>query len=902
MLSHSTWSEVVGGYTKLHVIGQVRNDSTTDNASDVRVNYNVLSAGVTVGNGFALSTLRILAPGEVSPFEDVFSYSGSSSLTTSIVDGSAALSTMSGTQPYHSENGTPLAVTVTPCGNPDPSSPDCQNHLGGTVKNIGLVATGGPVTADDVRVVFTLFSGATMVGQDVGLVTKVDGTPLAPGDTGSFTIDRTGEPAWSGDTTTGLTAIAEAAYPLAINPIPLAFGRQRVGVASPPLPIALKNQGDTTINISNIAASGDFAVVQPCTTIAAGQSCAVTVSFTPTAMGDRTGTLVIANDAPGTGEVVPLTGTGIAPVISLQPSPLTFDAQPISTSSSAQDVTLANTGTDVMNINSIGATGDFSQVHPTCGSTLAAGSNCIISVTFTPTAGNVRAGVLSVGSDAFSGASSVPLSGTGVGPLVSFNPTSLAFVGVAAGTSSSAPVTLTNTGFGTDLTNGALTVSSISTTSGFTETDTCGTLPATLQPAPAIGSSCSITVTFAPTTGGPAAGSLTVRDGSGVNHVVPLTGNALGPGITLSASALDFAGTLVGQTSPSQAVTVTSTGGAPLTITGIGPPSLSDFMESDDCSRHTAITSCTITVTFNPTATGPHQATLGIADNANGSPQQIALTGTGLNGQWETFGGILSSGPGVSSWASNRVDVFVRGQDSALWHQSMSGTTWSGWQSLGGIITSNPAAVSWGPNRIDVLARGQDNALWYQSFDGTTSTWSGWHYLGGILASGPAVSSRGPGLLDVFVQGQDHQLWHQSFSNNVWSGWGPLGGIITTDPASVSWDASRIDVFAQGQDRALWHKWFDATTSTWSGWDTQGGIITFSPAATSWGTGRIDIFAIGQDRQLWHKSFHNGAWAGWQPLGGILTTSPGAVARAVGVIDVFGRGQDLALWHRIVSG
>jgi hypothetical protein len=460
---------------------------------------------------------------------------------------------------------------------------------------------------------------------------------------------------------------------------------------------------------------------------------------------------------------------------------------------------------------------------------------------------------------------------------------------------------LTNNGFGTDASNGALTVSSISTTAGFTEADDCPTPPATLAPAPANGSSCSITVTFAPTTGGPATGSLTVRDGSGVDHVVPLTANALGPGITLSPAALDFAGALVGQPSPAQTVAVTSTGGAPLSISSIGPPSSSDFVESDDCSRTAAIISCTITVTFNPTAIGPSQATLSIADNANG-PHQIALTGTGLNGQWETFGGILSSGPGVSSWASNRLDVFVRGQDSALWHQSMSGTTWSGWQSMGGIITSDPAAVSWGANRIDVLARGQDNALWHQSFDGTTSTWSGWEYLGGILSSGPAVSSRGPGLLDVFVQGQDHQLWHQSFSNGVWSGWGPLGGIITTDPAAVSWDASRIDVFAQGQDRALWHKSFDASTSTWSGWDTQGGIITFSPAATSWGTGRIDIFAIGQDRQLWHKSFQTGAWAGWQPLGGILTASPGAVARAVGVIDVFGRGQDLALWHRIVSG
>jgi hypothetical protein len=903
VLSHSSWTESINGVTALHVIGQFRNDSTTEKATDVRIDFNLLAGGVRVGNSVAMSTVRILTPGEVSPFEEVLFPASASWTTTSIVDGSPAVATTSTMQAYQSVNGTPMSLTVTPCADPNLLSGACQDHVSGTVTNIGTVPAGGPVTADDVRVIFTFFdSGGVMVGQDTAMVSKADGsTALAPGESGSFALDRTGEPAWSGDTAAGLSAIAEPRYPLDANPNPLAFGKQRVGVPTVPLPVALTNLGQVRINISSLTTTGDFTLVHACTTIDPAQSCSATVSFGPTTMGDVAGTLVIASDAPGTAQVVALTGTGIAPVISLQPSSLAFDPQPLSTTSNAQNVTLANTGTAPMAINGTGVTGDFAQVHPGCGSTLAAGGNCSISVTFTPTGGSVRAGVLSVDSDAFNSSTGVALSGTGVGPIASFSPTALDFGDVAEGAISSKLVTLSNAGFGTNSSNGALVVSAVSTTAGFSEVDTCGTLPATLPPAPAAGWSCGITVTFAPTTPGPVAGTLTVRDGSGTNHLVSLTGNGLGPGLGLSVATVDFGGVVVGQTSPVQTVTLTSTGGAPLTITSVGPPSATDFMASDTCAGTTLTTgglhrTCTISLSFQPAAAGPHPATLSIVDNAGN--HQVALAGTGLSSQWEPFGGILWSGPGVSAFGSSQVDVFVRGQDSALWRQSWNGSSWSGWQHMGGIITSDPATVSWGVGRIDVLARGQDDALWHRAFD--NGSWSGWESLGGILSSGPAVSTRGPGLLDVFVQGQDHQLWHRALSNNSWSGWEPLGGIITSDPAAASWGANRIDVFARGQDNALWHKSFDG--NAWSGWDSQGGIVTFSPEATSWGTGRLDIFVIGQDRQLWHKAFDSGTWAGWQPLGGILTASPGAAARAVGVIDVFGRGQDQALWHRIVSG
>lgn len=126
---------------------------------------------------------------------------------------------------------------------------------------------------------------------------------------------------------------------------------------------------------------------------------------------------------------------------------------------------------------------------------------------------------------------------------------------------------------------------------------------------------------------------------------------------------------------------------------------------------------------------------------------------------WESLGGILTSGPTVSSWAANRLDIFVRGADMALWHKWWN-NAWSGWEKLGGGLNSDPAAVSWGSKRIDVFVRGTDNALWHKWF------------------------------------------------NNGWSGWESLGGILLSDPDATSWATSRIDVFVRGTDSALWHKWW----------------------------------------------------------------------------------------------
>jgi hypothetical protein len=256
---------------------------------------------------------------------------------------------------------------------------------------------------------------------------------------------------------------------------------------------------------------------------------------------------------------------------------------------------------------------------------------------------------------------------------------------------------------------------------------------------------------------------------------------------------------------------------------------------------------------------------------------------------WESLGGTLTSAPAVSSWSTGRLDVFVRGTDSRLWHKWFQ-NGWSGWESLGGVLTSEPAAVSWGNGRIDVFVRGTDSRLWHKWYQ---HGWSGWESLGGALTSGPAVCSWASGRLDVFARGTDGALWHKWYQNG-WSGWESLGGVLASSPSAVSWGNGRIDVVAVGTDSRLWHKWYQ---NGWSGWGALGGVLTTAPAICSWSSGRLDVFAVGTDSALWHK-WYQGGWSGWESLGGVLMSAPGAVSWGPNRIDVFASGTDSALWHR----
>ena len=97
----------------------------------------------------------------------------------------------------------------------------------------------------------------------------------------------------------------------------------------------------------------------------------------------------------------------------MSPGTLTFENQTVQTASAAQTVTLTNTGSASLTISGVTASGDFAQTN-TCGSSVAAGANCTIAVTFTPTAAGQRTGTLSIADNAPNSPQTVGLTGTGV--------------------------------------------------------------------------------------------------------------------------------------------------------------------------------------------------------------------------------------------------------------------------------------------------------------------------------------------------------------------------------------------------------------------------------------------------------------------------------------------------------
>lgn len=318
-----------------------------------------------------------------------------------------------------------------------------------------------------------------------------------------------------------------------------------------------------------------------------------------------------------------------SPVVSLQPTSISFGNQNVNTTSSAIASTLTNTGTATLSIASINITGangaDFAQTN-TCGSSVAAGANCTISVTFTPSAAGTRTASVTITDNAGDSPESVALSGTGIGvPQVTISPSTVAFGNQNVGTTSAAQnISVSNTG------TAALSITSIilgGTNPGdFAETTTCG---ASL----AAGSSCAISVTFKPTAAGSRSASVSISDNaSGSPQSIALSGTGIGPTATLSASSLSFGSQKVHTTSAAKTVTLSNTGNATMSISSIaiGGTDPSDFSQTHTCgSTLAAGAKCTISLKFTPKATGTRTAQLRIMDNAPHSPQTVSLTGTG---------------------------------------------------------------------------------------------------------------------------------------------------------------------------------------------------------------------------------------------------------------------------------
>jgi hypothetical protein len=255
-----------------------------------------------------------------------------------------------------------------------------------------------------------------------------------------------------------------------------------------------------------------------------------------------------------------------------------------------------------------------------------------------------------------------------------------------------------------------------------------------------------------------------------------------------------------------------------------------------------------------------------------------------------------------------RMSLFARSSDDHLWQRDWSGR-WQTWQDLGplpttgqgaGTVTLEVAAAAWDLDRVDLFVVGNDRALWQKTDDGA------WASLGGEYQGRPTAVARGDGQIDLFVVGKANNsiaLRNLTLSQGIWTDGENPPEKPFTSLCSTSWNTNRIDVFfgTAPLNKPL-HRWWDGE---WHSELLDGSLGKCT--AVTWGEGRLDLFKNASDK-LWHRSW-DGTWQPWENLDtdltlprdvGIPATEPAACARQAGRIDVFlpRTGPDRRVWWR----
>ncbi|GAA3764636.1 choice-of-anchor D domain-containing protein [Terriglobus aquaticus] len=233
--------------------------------------------------------------------------------------------------------------------------------------------------------------------------------------------------------------------PATIAPASADFGNQAVGFASAAKTFSITNNSVFNSSLTTASTTGDFSVAgNTCNSVPAGSTCTLSVVFTPTALGARTGAL--SATFAGTSLAATLTGTGVQ-AFGTSVTSLNFGNLDVG-ASATQAIQITNQAPGPLPFPSLAVSGDY-HTSTDCPTTLPAGATCNLYVTFTPTASGTRSGSIAPAVGA-----SITLTGNGVDFSVAFqhnsdsvfaglsDPNVINLAGIAG---FSAPVTLTCT-------------------------------------------------------------------------------------------------------------------------------------------------------------------------------------------------------------------------------------------------------------------------------------------------------------------------------------------------------------------------------------------------------------------------------------------------------------------------
>jgi uncharacterized repeat protein (TIGR01451 family) len=407
------------------------------------------------------------------------------------------------------------------------------------ITSIGITGTGFSITLNDCPT----YPTETLDAHDSCAIT-VEFSPDSPGaKSGQVTLDDDADPTQQFINLSGNGVSPNILFDPAAG---LDFGNVQLG-DSADLYLQVTNDGNATLTFDQINVVGtdaaDFALVTPDTgecadlgSIAESASCMIHVSFTPSLVDARNAQIQIIDSTFNNPDQLEwnadLKGFGFDPDVTLDPTELLFGDQTQGVPSAAKHVTLTNSGTGTLTIDSVAIdpVGPVFTQTNNCGSEVAQGASCTIDVVFTPDALGLLEANLVITDNASSVTQTVPLSGNGVAPApaVDLDPTSINFGSQTIGTTSAPQaITLSNTG------TGPLTITGITATGEFAQAHNCPISPDTL----AAGNSCTINANFSPSSEGAKAGTVEVTDdATGNPHIVALSGTGTAVPVTVNLS------------------------------------------------------------------------------------------------------------------------------------------------------------------------------------------------------------------------------------------------------------------------------------------------------------------------------------------------------------------------------
>ena len=413
---------------------------------------------------------------------------------------------------------------------------------------------------------------AFLIDPTTGNLSEIPGSPFPTGSTTLGTLTISGAPVQA---VSGPVAVF---FPPAEN-----FGEVTLAQTSSTQIVTLTNTGSQGLGLNSVTVGGanlgDFTATPNCTpptVLAPNATCAIAVDFTPTAAGTRQATLVATDNAPGNPQSIPLSGTGVAPqpAVALMPGSLTFATTNQGSTSAAQGVIVANSGSATLHVSSVLLSGanpsDFIMMNG-CSGAYTVNATCTISVSFSPQAAGQRSASIVISDDAPDSPQSVQLSGTGAPPTatkpaVTLSANVISFGAVTQGTAA-APQNFLLTSSGTATLHISAVVLGGASSADMSLSNGCN------PGAYAVNASCTIGVAFLPLALGQRSASISITDDAPGSPQIVSISASVNPALTVAPAAPD--GTTVtisaGQTANFNLVLTAGTGftgGASFSCTG----------------------------------------------------------------------------------------------------------------------------------------------------------------------------------------------------------------------------------------------------------------------------------------------------------------------------------------------